>query len=136
MSKTGLEIKTNGSFTDFKWDEEDDIKQMVNDTYEVKEIHEIDENNEYYIVGSISGEVFNRFEFLTRNFTGSVYVYNIFGDVDKDLFLRYYHYGETLEDYLLQDELDDDHYDNYYDYEDGFIERDDVSSMVDYYREH
>ena len=146
--KRALLVKTDGSITEIEFEILQDLGYFTNDrnvdNYNVMEIHELG-NKEYNVYGKLQGSRFNQYEFYTDNFMDEVFVYCSEGDVDKNEFLSYYNYTETLDDTLVVDEMDWKQ-DDVYMYDDFVVQDNgegdmemlsgDMIDYQDYLREH
>ena len=114
----GILIKVTGEVEEMKYNEHNiDFGQII-ETFET--------DNVEYVFYSRNTGLFNRYEFHYTNPRGNVRVLGIdpattmLIDVDIDTFIRDYETTDLLDDYLLEDELDEK---DEYNYDDPWLER-------------
>ena len=125
----GLKINTFGEMEEIHFDT---IYKLFSNTItridmlELVEIHEIDENLNYWLYSSKSFLYEpNRFNTHGDNYYGDILVIAMdnedkYLDIVIDDFLDYYCHIEDLDDMILEDELDFDDEENNYDFTDDF----------------
>lgn len=120
----GIIIKVNGKHKHFTYD---NIEDIVGDNYDVVESFDTSDNYTYLIIASFDiTKPFNKFDLLTCNPNGDIYIITIYKGSYTDTYFHHF-----LSFYTCGDDIESEEKSNYsnnsnddYDYTDGFVVRD------------
>ena len=124
----GMRILTDGTMLEFSYN---NISELESHIYERGQgeftgLEHFDYAGKVYnIYGYLKGQNFNKFDLQYYNATGDIIITVLDGDVVKREILDFYK-GEDLNDYIVEDELEDDYSNDTYEYGDFVVFDDDI----------